>query len=103
LALALALNAWRLLRGPGLPDRILALDTLYINALALLVVLGLWQGTQVYFEVALLIALLGFIGTVALARYVTSEAANKVALGVARAASHGAAPDAALPGNKGRP
>jgi multicomponent K+:H+ antiporter subunit F len=103
LALALALNAWRLLRGPGLPDRILALDTMGINALALLVLLGLWQGTQVYFEAALLVALLGFISTVALARYVTSEAANKVALGVARAASHGAAPDAALPGNKGRP
>lgn len=70
LALALALAAWRLLRGPGLPDRILALDTLYIDALALLVVLGLQQGTAVYFEVALLIALLGFIGTVVLARYV---------------------------------
>jgi multicomponent K+:H+ antiporter subunit F len=70
LALALALAAWRLLRGPGLPDRILALDTLYIDALALLVVLGLQQGTAVYFEVALLIALLGFIGTVVFARYV---------------------------------
>jgi multicomponent K+:H+ antiporter subunit F len=80
LALALALNAWRLLRGPGLPDRILALDTLYINALALLVVLGLWQGTQVYFEAALLMALLGFISTVALARYVTSGAAQAMAL-----------------------
>ena len=56
MALALALNAWRLFRGPGLPDRILALDTLYINALALLVVLGLWLDTKVYFEVAMLIA-----------------------------------------------
>jgi hypothetical protein len=45
--LALALAAWRLLRGPGLPDRVLALDTLYINALALLVVLGLMLGTSV--------------------------------------------------------
>jgi multicomponent K+:H+ antiporter subunit F len=46
-----ALAAWRLLRGPTLPDRILALDTLYINALALLVVLGLWLGTQVLFRI----------------------------------------------------
>jgi multicomponent K+:H+ antiporter subunit F len=68
-ALALALNAWRLLRGPGLPDRILALDTLYINALALIVVLGLWLETKSYFEAAMLIALLGFVGTVAMTKY----------------------------------
>ena len=53
-ALALVLNAWRLLRGPGLPDRVLALDTLYVNSLALLVVLGLWLADKSYFEVALL-------------------------------------------------
>ncbi len=69
LVLALALNAWRLFKGPALTDRILALDTLYINALALVVVLGIWQGSKVNFEVALLIGLLGFIGTVALAKY----------------------------------
>ena len=69
-ALALALAGWRLLRGPTLPDRILALDALYVNALALLVVVGLWLGDKSYFEVALLIALLGFVGTVALARHV---------------------------------
>lgn len=69
LSLALALSAWRLFRGPGLPDRILALDTLYINALALLVTLGLAFGHKHYFEVALLIGLLGFIGTVVLAKY----------------------------------
>lgn len=69
LALALALNAWRLFIGPSLPDRILALDTLYINALALLVVLGLQWADKVFFEVALLIGLLGFVGTVALAKY----------------------------------
>ena len=69
-ALALALNAWRLFRGPGLPDRILALDTLYINALALIVVLGLWLETKAYFEVAMLIGLLGFVGTVVLSRFV---------------------------------
>jgi multicomponent K+:H+ antiporter subunit F len=70
LALAMALNLWRAVRGPDLPDRILALDTLYTNALALLVLLGIRLGAGLYFEVALVIALLGFIGTVALSRYV---------------------------------
>ena len=68
-ALALLLNAWRLFKGPGVADRILALDTLYINALALLVLLGVWQGTEVYFEAALMIAMLGFVGTVVLSKY----------------------------------
>jgi multicomponent K+:H+ antiporter subunit F len=66
---ALLLNAWRLLRGPGLPDRILALDTLYINTLALLVLMGICRGTELYFEAALMIAMLGFVGTVALSKY----------------------------------
>lgn len=69
LTLALALAGWRLLRGPSLADRILALDTLYINALALLVTLGLAFGHKHYFEVALLIGLLGFIGTVVVAKF----------------------------------
>jgi multicomponent K+:H+ antiporter subunit F len=68
-AAAMLLNAWRLLRGPGVPDRILALDTLYINALALVVVLGVALDSKLYFEVAMLIGLLGFVGTVALAKY----------------------------------
>jgi multicomponent K+:H+ antiporter subunit F len=67
--LAMLLAAWRLLQGPDLPDRILALDTLYVNAMALLVVLGLAWGSKIVFEVALLIALLGFIGTVVLAKF----------------------------------
>jgi multicomponent K+:H+ antiporter subunit F len=69
-ALALVLNAWRLMRGPHLADRALALDTLYVNALSLLVLVGLWQFSGVYFEVALLIGLLGFVSTVALAKYI---------------------------------
>jgi multicomponent K+:H+ antiporter subunit F len=69
LALALALAAWRLLRGPSGPDRVLALDTLYINALALLVALGVWLNTGLYFEAALLIGLLGFVGTVCVATF----------------------------------
>jgi multicomponent K+:H+ antiporter subunit F len=69
IALALLLNFWRLVRGPSLPDRILALDTMYINTVALLVLFGIHQGLDVYFEAALLIALMGFVGTVALCKY----------------------------------
>lgn len=68
-SIALLLNLWRLFRGPDLPDRILALDTIYINSLALLVLFGIWHGTAFYFEAALLIAMLGFIGTVAAAKF----------------------------------
>ena len=66
---ALALSAWRLLRGPSLVDRILALDTLYINTIALLVLLGIQRGTPLYFEAALVIAMLGFASTVVLSKY----------------------------------
>lgn len=68
-SLALALSFLRLLRGPDIPDRILALDTLYINAIALLILFGLSEGSALYFEAALLIALMGFVGTVALSKY----------------------------------
>ncbi len=68
-AAAVALNFWRLLQGPSSPDRILALDTLYVNTIALLVLLGIHLGTSLYFEAALLIALMGFVGTVALCKY----------------------------------
>ncbi len=70
-ALALLCSGYRLVRGPSLPDRILALDTLYVNTLALLVLFGIEYETQVLFEAALVVALLGFIGTVALSKYVT--------------------------------
>jgi multicomponent K+:H+ antiporter subunit F len=69
LGLAVFLSLWRLVRGPGLPDRILALDTLYVVTTALLVALGIWLDSGVYFEAAMIIALLGFVGTVAFARY----------------------------------
>lgn len=69
LAISLALCFLRLAAGPSLPDRILALDTLYINAIAFLVMFGLRSDNAVYFEAALLIAMFGFVGTVALAKY----------------------------------
>ncbi len=64
------LSMIRLVLGPTPGDRILALDTMVINALGLVVVLGIHQGVQIYFEVSLLIAMLGFVSTVALARFI---------------------------------
>lgn len=69
LGIALLLNGWRLLIGPSTTDRILALDTLYINSIALIVLLGLFFKSTLYFEAALLIAMLGFVGTAALCKY----------------------------------
>jgi len=69
LAAAFVLVLYRLVRGPDLEDRVLALDTLYINTVALLLVYGIEFGSELYFEAALLIALLGFVGTVALAKF----------------------------------
>ena len=70
-ALAFALCAWRLLRGPETTDRILAVDTMYLNAVALIVMLGMRWNTALLFEAALLVAMLGFASTVALARYLS--------------------------------
>ncbi|RUO43645.1 K+/H+ antiporter subunit F [Aliidiomarina taiwanensis] len=70
LAIALLLSVYRLFRGPSLPDRILALDTLYINAIALIVLLGVLQRSLIFFEAAMLMAVMGFVGTVAVAKYI---------------------------------
>jgi multicomponent K+:H+ antiporter subunit F len=72
IGLAMALNLWRLARGPGLPDRILALDTLGINTIALVMLIGIALGTADYFEAALIIAMMGFVGTVALCKFLLS-------------------------------
>lgn len=69
IGLAIGLNLWRLIIGPSLPDRILALDTMYINGIAMLMLFGIYQDTKLYFEAALLIAVVGFVGTVALSKY----------------------------------
>ena len=69
LALGQILSMVRLVLGPTQGDRILALDTMVINALGLVILLGIHQGAQIYFEVSLLIAMLGFVSTVALARF----------------------------------
>ena len=66
---SVALSAWRLAKGPTPSDRVLALDTLYINATALIVLYGIHLGRDDFFEAALLISLLGFVSTVALAKF----------------------------------
>lgn len=67
--LATLLALWRLARGPTMPDRILALDTLAIDAIAMVVLMGLATESLYSFEAALLIAMMGFVGTVALCKY----------------------------------
>lgn len=68
-SVAVLMNVYRLLVGPDVTDRILALDTLIINAIGFVVLLGIVFGTGMYFEVALLIAMVGFLGTVAFCKY----------------------------------
>jgi multicomponent K+:H+ antiporter subunit F len=70
-AVSVLLCGWRLLRGPERLDRILALDTLYMGMVALVILLGMRYDTPLLFEAALIVAMLGFVSTVALARYVT--------------------------------
>ncbi|MCG5501193.1 K+/H+ antiporter subunit F [Ectothiorhodospira lacustris] len=68
--LALMLNLWRLVKGPSLMDRVLAVDTMMINAIALIILHGIQQQTTLYFEAALLLAMFGFISTVAYCRFI---------------------------------
>ena len=70
IALALVLNLWRLLRGPALGDRIVALDTMVINAIALIVLIGMAGGGDTYFEAALLLAMVGFVSTIAYCKFI---------------------------------
>jgi len=69
LVLAMGCAAWRVLWGPRAQDRVLALDALYVNAAMLLLVFGIRSGSTHYFEAALLIALLGFVATAALSKF----------------------------------
>jgi multicomponent K+:H+ antiporter subunit F len=69
LALAMALAAIRMSWGPRAQDRVLALDTLYVNSMLLLMVFGIRTGKVIYFEASLVIGMLGFVATVALAKF----------------------------------
>ena len=70
--LAMALNLWRMAIGPTRPDRILALDTLSINTIALIMLLDIALGSVLYLEAALILAMMGFVGTVALCKFILS-------------------------------
>lgn len=72
ITLSMMMCLGRLIIGPSIVDRLLALDTLFLNATCLIVVLGIYWSTTSLFEGALLVAMLGFVSTVALARYFTS-------------------------------
>ena len=69
LAVAMVLGAFRIIRGPRAQDRVLALDALYVNTMLLFITLGIRTGTVFFFEAALIIAVVGFVATVALAKF----------------------------------
>jgi multicomponent K+:H+ antiporter subunit F len=69
LGLALACSTLRILRGPRAQDRVLGFDSLYLNAMLLVLTFGIQSGSILYFEAALMMALLGFVSTVALAKF----------------------------------
>lgn len=70
LGIAMCLATWRILTGPRAQDRVLGLDTLYVNATLLLLTFGIQTGRSLYFEAALIIAIIGFVGTVSLAKFI---------------------------------
>ena len=70
LGVAMVIATFRMIRGPRAQDRIVAFDALYVNAMLLLLVFGIGTGSTLYFEAALVISLLGFVGTLALAKFV---------------------------------
>jgi multicomponent K+:H+ antiporter subunit F len=69
LGLALMCSTLRILWGPRAQDRVVAFDSLYVNAMLLVLTFGIRSGSALYFEAALMIALLGFVSTVALAKF----------------------------------
>ena len=69
LGLALACSTFRILWGPRAQDRVLGFDSLYLNAMLLILTFGIRSGSTLYFEAALMMALLGFVTTVALAKF----------------------------------
>jgi multicomponent K+:H+ antiporter subunit F len=66
---AMLLNLWRIVRGPTITDRVIGLDTMYINSIALLAVLDIWFDNDIYLEAAILIAMMGFVSTLAVCKF----------------------------------
>ena len=69
IAFSILLNLFRMAMGPRTLDRVVGLDTMYINAIAMIILVGMYVDTDLYFEAAVLIAMMGFVGTVALSKY----------------------------------
>jgi len=69
LVAAMACNTYRLIRGPRAQDRVLCLDAMYVAAMLLVLTMGIRTGSAIYFEAALIIAVLGFVSSVALAKF----------------------------------
>ncbi|WP_109468213.1 K+/H+ antiporter subunit F [Albibacillus kandeliae] len=67
--LAMLMNLWKIITAEGVGDRVLALDTMVINSIAILVLMGISEGTEIFFEATMIIAMLGFVSTVAYARF----------------------------------
>ncbi|HAV4299431.1 monovalent cation/H+ antiporter subunit F [Acinetobacter baumannii] len=72
ITISMLLCLFRMVMGPSIVDRLLALDTLFLNATCLIIVLGIYWTTTSLFEGALLVAMLGFVSTAALTRYFTT-------------------------------
>lgn len=69
LAISIALCLVRLVRGPSVPDRAMALDTIAVNLVGVIALLCIRYDTVAYFDAVLVIAVLGFLGTVAIAKF----------------------------------
>jgi multicomponent K+:H+ antiporter subunit F len=69
LGVAMGCSTVRIILGPRAQDRVVAFDSLYVNAMLLLLAFGIASGSSLYFEAALVVALLGFVSTVALAKF----------------------------------
>lgn len=69
LVTAMGCNTYRLIRGPRAQDRVLCLDAMYVNAMLLVLTIGIRTGSAIYFEAALIISILGFVSSVALAKF----------------------------------
>lgn len=73
LCVALLLTVWRVVRGPGLPDRIIALDMLVGIAMSFIAVIAIRTGFTLYIDIAIALGLVGFLATVAFARFILAR------------------------------
>lgn len=78
LSLSFLVTTWRVIAGPTLPDRIVGLDTLVVIAIGFIATIGIRTGYTLYVDVAIALGLVGFLATVAFARFVMSRGANRI-------------------------